>query len=677
MVRGLWVLSIPKARTPWNAVVRGGGLLGCVIAVSSASVRLGADEPARVAPKVRLTEYYRRLSEPEPIAKLEGEPLRAHQRRIKERLLRVTGLDPPPKRIPLDIHESQVLDHPWCTVRRVAYRIWPRVYATGLLYEPKTGSDERLPAMLCPHGHWAEGNAHPDVQRRCLFFAKLGYVTFSPTQNHYEDLNAGVSHQTVMIWGNMRALDYLESHPRVDPGRIGVAGESGGGLQTQMLVALDPRVRAATVVGLTCDFREIMFIDGCHCACNHFPRVMQFTDHPEISTLGQPAALQFLTMNDWTRTFLENRFPEIQRLYSANSSADRTECVYYDTPHNYDRPKRERTYAWMERWVNGRDLGSESSIAEPETEPFPVDVLTNLIAAAPEDLGFGEIGRIYRRERSYSMPPLDDPETRRTWNDAMAGSLRELLGESQRLPTTARAGNPTTEEAGDLRITRIDLPSEGNLVVPTLFVRDNAPRDRRPVVILCGPQGKDRGLGESGTGSAAERARSGALVVLPDVRFIGELAAITDAGPAQQRNAWQRNGIVWGRPLPGMAATDFRCVIDGLAECPDADSGKIALVVPRSGDLAIGALFAAALDPRIRSIDVDFDGASFANGKLPIVPFVLGHGDVLQWTALLADRQVILRGAPADAAATAWLEGVFAHAGNRDGLRVVAASPSP
>ena len=32
-----------------------------------------------------------------------------------------------------------------------------------------------------------------------------------------------------------------------------------------------PRVKAATIVGLTCDFRQIMFPDATHCACNHFP----------------------------------------------------------------------------------------------------------------------------------------------------------------------------------------------------------------------------------------------------------------------------------------------------------------------------------------------------------------------------------------------------------------------
>jgi hypothetical protein len=71
--------------------------------------------------------------------------------------------------------------------------------------------------------------------------------------------------------------------PEVDQGRIGVCGESGGGLQTQMLVALDRRVKAATVVGMTSPLREILFPYNAHCGCNHFPGIMRYTDMPELS----------------------------------------------------------------------------------------------------------------------------------------------------------------------------------------------------------------------------------------------------------------------------------------------------------------------------------------------------------------------------------------------------------
>jgi len=47
------------------------------------------------------------------------------------------------------------------------------------------------------------------------------------------------------IWDGIRAVDYLETRPDVDPKRIGVAGNSGGGTQSTYLAAFEPRLAAA------------------------------------------------------------------------------------------------------------------------------------------------------------------------------------------------------------------------------------------------------------------------------------------------------------------------------------------------------------------------------------------------------------------------------------------------
>ena len=48
------------------------------------------------------------------------------------------------------------------------------------------------------------------------------------------------------VWDGIRAIDYLLSRSEVDPARIGVNGNSGGGTLTAMIAANDDRV-AATV----------------------------------------------------------------------------------------------------------------------------------------------------------------------------------------------------------------------------------------------------------------------------------------------------------------------------------------------------------------------------------------------------------------------------------------------
>jgi hypothetical protein len=635
-----------------------------------------------------LLTYFESMCTPKPFEIRTGEEFRAHQHELRKKLLECAGLWPLPERVPLDAHQSAPLDHEWCTVTRVYYQLWPEVYGTGLLFMPKVLAERPAPAVLCPHGHWQDGNAHPEVQRRCLALAKLGYVVFSPTQNHYEDPALGISHQTVGIWSNMRALDYLQSLPEVDPKRLGCTGCSGGGLQTQMLVAADDRVKCATIVGMTCDYREIIFPGAAHCGCNHFPNIMRYTDEPELSALGLPTPVQYLTMNDWTKSFEANSFPTIKRLYAANGVGDRVDCQYWPTEHSYDKPKRERMYWWMEKWLRGKDHGGP--IPEPETNPFPVETVVNLKADVPTNKGFQQLSEVYRQRFFHTPPKMGSRREWETYRDRMRVALRELLGDAvPRVGTAPRQVG--SEERNGVVTERVLCPSEAGISVPTLLLRPATGQAKLPIVVVCDDRGKAALMSTTGPDSPMELARKGQLVVLPDVRFVGELSLSAMAGLTQELlapqlgatfkacspvgegspetfdGAWERNALLWGRPLPGMAATDLRAVVDYVVSRTDADPTGLTLI--GSGKLAVAALFAAALDDRVRKVDIALASRCFAKRNLPMVPFVLQHGDVLQWAALLADRRLTLAGVPAEAGDPRWLEGVFAAAGNAGGLR--------
>jgi dienelactone hydrolase len=553
----------------------------------------------------------------------------------------------------------------------VYYRLWPNVYANGLLFVPKRLADRPAPAVLCPHGHWPGGNTHPEVQKRCLVLAKMGYVVFSPTQRHYEDLPLGISHQTHMIWTNVRGVDYLQSLPQVDPRRIGCAGGSGGGLQTQMLVAVDPRIRAATIAGMTCDYREIVFPGGHHCGCNHFPNIMRHTDEPELSALGLPAAVQYLTMNDWTRTFDQ-----------ANGAAGRTDCKYWPTPHSYDRPKRERTYGWMERWL--RDKKPFAPVGEPAIETFDPTALAGLKADVPEDKGLAHLSKLVGERFAYKPPALRTRAQWQAYRRKMLAALPDLLGRpaAPKQGATRRVG---VTEADGLIVERVLCPSEDGLAVPVVVLRKAGAKGPMPAVVICDDRGKSALLAETGPDSAKALARRGRLVAVCDARFVGELALASIAGqtkglltfraasgvgegkPGSFEAVWQRNALLWGRPLPGMAATDLRAVAGYVASRTDARPGGLALRA--RGKVAVAALLAAAAEPRITEVHADLQSRCFGKRNLPLVPFVLRHGDVLQWAALLADRQLTLRGVPKEAGETRWLRAAFQAAGNPKGLR--------
>ncbi len=628
-----------------------------------------AQEPPKTDVATALKDYYALMTAPKPFHVCRDAEFAAHRRQLRQEVLRCMGLWPLPERIPLDIHQSEALDGPWCTVRRVYYQLWPRVYGSGLLFMPKELPDKPAPTVLCPHGHWKDGNAHPVVQTRCLVLAGTGYVVFSPTQNHYEDLNRGISHQTIGVWNSMRALDYLESLPQVDTKRIGVCGCSGGGLQAQMILALDDRITAAVIAGYTCESREIMFSTArAHCGCNHFPTYMRFTDHPEISALGLPAPVCYLTMNDWTVNFLKRNFPTIQELYAVNGFPDRVVCSYESTAHNYDRTKRELTYWWLDRWLRGAE--NPGPAAEPDqVATFPQQRLLALSAAVPENVGFKGVSDFYRSTHAYAVPRIATKEDWQRYRERMVQKLRDVIGDNAALPrSSAPVKEPTVEIDDGLVTERCEVPSEGPIRIPAVVLRPAATDAKLPVVLFCDAAGKEKLLRERGPGSPVEQARNGALVVLPDIRFCGvfspEKLARQNIGP------WHRNAIVWGRPLAGMGCTDLRSVVDAVVRRPSVDTSQVKLVARNGGLLACAALFAAALDNRIVSLDADLKDACFEKGNLPAVPFVLQHGDVLQWAALLADRTVMLRNVPKEAGNTGWLAKIFATVGNRKGLEV-------
>ena len=648
-----------------------------------------------------LVDYFEAMSVPEPLQVLSGEALERHHGDLRKRLLNDVSLDPLPEKIDLDVHRSEPLDHPWCTIEKIEYQLWPGVYTEALLFTPKTFQETPASAVLCPHGHWKHNYAYPDVQKRMLVFAQMGYVVLSPRQNHHEDLPLGLSHQTLMIWTNMRGLDFLQSLPGVDPERIGVAGASGGGLQTQMLAALDDRVKAAVIVGLTCDFREIMFPHAAHCGCNHWPNPMTYTDGPEISALAWPRPVQYLVMNDWTRHFPYDNFPAIQALYRGTGVSERVSCTYWPTGHVYDRQKRERTYWWMERWLRQEGNIHTSIPEEPEevTTIFPPEILDGWPVRNTNNKGFNALSEHFREQWHYGRNPLPAPTDLKAYQARMRGVLPGLLGMDNGLaPPDGDIEVMASVEEGSIVLSRVFFPSEGGLRIPALLLFPTAAdASPCPITILLNRHGM--ALFET-TASLVERVERGEVIVIPDIRFSGvydleNLAgiiapdlvhyAIASTMPAytssdDQRKyllwAWERNSIVWGRSLVTMALADIQNIVQAVRRDPRIRKDAINIETRGAAHLALAAIFAAIMDSGITGVDVDICGARYDAYQywfekpdgLPVIPSILRHGDVPQWLALLTDRSVKVRNLNARETEAVWLRELFAAEANAEGL---------
>ncbi|MCP4641856.1 MAG: prolyl oligopeptidase family serine peptidase [bacterium] len=166
-----------------------------------------------------------------------------------------------------------VLDREPYRIEKVVFESLPRVYVTALLYVP-TPLPGPAPSVLFLCGHGREAKAYPEYQRVCHDLACNGFVTLAidPTgqgervthldpdsgvmeipwgtaEHSYQGIQcilAGTSIARYFLYDALRGIDYLQSREEVDPERIGVTGNSGGGTQTSLVcMSGDERVKAA------------------------------------------------------------------------------------------------------------------------------------------------------------------------------------------------------------------------------------------------------------------------------------------------------------------------------------------------------------------------------------------------------------------------------------------------
>lgn len=147
------------------------------------------------------------------------------------------------------------------TWQKLRYEIVPDYWSTAILYQPE-GAAGKIPAILNVHGHDPLGKAAEYKQKRCINFARRGILALSlewpgfgelsQKENAHDDgadLDLVGSNALGFFYLAMRrGLDYLAQSPQVDASRLGVTGLSGGGWQTIVLSALDPRVRVMVEV---------------------------------------------------------------------------------------------------------------------------------------------------------------------------------------------------------------------------------------------------------------------------------------------------------------------------------------------------------------------------------------------------------------------------------------------
>ena len=167
---------------------------------------------------------------------------------------------------------------------------------------------------------------------------------------------AGLTFPGILLWDDMRTLDYLAQRPEVDPKRVGCVGLSVGGYRSYMLAALDERIKAAVAVGWMTSFpkqmrRQIVNTIG---FTFHIPAMLHDLDYPDLAALAAPRALMVINGSRdglFHPEAVKDAFAKVEACYRKAGVPDRQSCRLYDAPHEFNLEMQPDAWEWLRRWV--------------------------------------------------------------------------------------------------------------------------------------------------------------------------------------------------------------------------------------------------------------------------------------------------------------------------------------
>ncbi len=487
------------------------------------------------------------------------EAWQARAERVRRRILVSQGLWPMPTRTPLNAVIHGRIDRGEYTVEKVYFESRPGFFVTGNLYRPK-GTRGKVPAVLFAHGHWTdarlseatdaelrkeladgaerfEQGGRSRFQSMCVQLARMGCVVWQWDMlgnSDSQQIPMGLAHgfskqrpemnteldwglfspqaeahlQSVMglqTWNAVRSLDFVLGLPEVDPGRVAITGASGGGTQTMLLAAIDPRIALS--------FPAVMVSTAMQggCTCENASLLRIGTGNVEFAALFAPKPQGMTCADDWTREMSTKGFPELKRLYGLLGAPENVMLKrgeYF--PHNYNAVSRSAFETWLNRHFK---LGFQEPVVEREYQPLKRAELTVWDDAHPAPR---------RADPAFERRLLAelDRDAGQLLAKAAAddNSFREIFGGGW--DTLLDGG---MEAIGEASWEMKDKSDEGTYIRMAGMVRDAARATENPAVFLYPKQWNGRTtLWLTGEGKAGLCGADGS--VRPEVR------ALLDAG---------------------------------------------------------------------------------------------------------------------------------------------------
>lgn len=583
------------------------------------------------------------------------------RRELRAQLLRSWG-GFPQDACPLEPQILGELSRDGYRVEKVVFQTRPGVLMTANAYVP--AGEGRRPAVLCVHGHWRGAKQDPTVQARCIGLAKLGFFVLvvdafgagergigTALGEYHGEMTAatlwpvGLPLSGLQVYENMRAVDYLQSRPEVDPDRIGITGASGGGNQTMYAGAFDDRFRCVVP---TCSVGTYQaYLGAACCLCEVVPSAMTYTEEWAVLGLVAPRALMVISATADAFQFsvgeAAKSLAKAQQVFELYGKAGSVRHAVFESKHDYNQPMREAMYGWMTRHLKGE--GDGQPIPEPEFETEDPEIL-RCYPGETRPRSFVTLPQFAAAEAQKLLSRRRPPSHLEQWDSEALSMVQSLTGGllgkfPERAPMPLKI-----DFADDGRSRTLHLESEPGVTVTAVHEFGKAPQSG--VAVLLDLNGR-QAAAESDL--ANQFRLEGWDLVTVELRATGARAYPRDrVGGAPDHNTAEWS--VWtGRPLLGQWVWDVSRLLDALEETTRSPVGPLTVV--GQGAAGIVALCTAALDHRIEQVVTVAMPTTYVSDQPyrppmrlgVIVPGILREvGDVDHLAALLAPRRLLIAG---------------------------------
>jgi pimeloyl-ACP methyl ester carboxylesterase len=394
---------------------------------------------------------------------------------------------------------------------------------------------------------------------------------------------------------------------------------------------------------------------------NLFPAALYGIDNVDLQTAIAPRPL--LAGIEHYQPAFDQATQAIQARYRQLGVQDKFATVASDDPHAWTPKLRLATTDWFCRWFYDRK--------GPQSEQyFETELPENLYCTPDGSIrysGKGETIFSLISKKQANLPPErpvpKNSEERETYQDEIRAKIRSLLRyRKSDQPLDVRSTVTTPREG--YRIEKIQFLSEPGIYIPAWAYVPDGKTGVLPTILYINDEGmeadgmEDEGEEASGLthGVLDTLVREGNLVVAVDVRGIGETQPLHSASSCNEFGqlfdletgmaymAWSMD-----QSLLGMRVQDVVRSVDYVTSRQDADVEHLHVIGKGMG--GVWCLYAAALDPRVRSLISVQSLLSYRSltqvdryryGADDFVPDVLLHFDLPQVAAAMVGRPLTL-----------------------------------